>query len=91
LAESDSFIDCNICIEIVDYLKSQKDSVELRKLDGYMRTKDVTTAVYHVRKHLIPLNLVTVAKKGSIKKREHIKITEKGSKLTDKTLNRERE
>jgi hypothetical protein len=34
---------------------------------------------------------VTVAKKGSIKKREHIKITEKGSKLTDKTLNRERE
>lgn len=89
MAESDSFIDCDNCIEILNYLKSQKDSVELSKLDGYMRTKGITTTVYHVRKHLIPLNLVVVAKKGTIKKKEHIKITEKGSKLSDKTLNKE--
>jgi len=89
MTESDSFIDCDVCIKILNYLKENKDSVKVREVDGYMRTQGVTTTDYHIKKHLEPLSLVTVAKKGTIKKKPYVKITEKGTKLTDKTLNKE--
>jgi repressor of nif and glnA expression len=89
MAESDSFMDCDVCMKILNYLNEGKESIEVRKIDGYMRTQGVTTTDYHIKKHLEPLSLVTVTKKGTIKKKPYAKITEKGAKLTDKTLNRE--
>jgi repressor of nif and glnA expression len=76
-------------MEILKYLNEHKESIEVRKLDGHMRTQDVTTTEYHIKKHLEPLSLVTITPRGTIKKKPHIKITEKGTKLTDKTLNKE--
>jgi repressor of nif and glnA expression len=89
LAESVPIIDCDRCLELLRYLNEHKEGVELQKLDGFMRTKGVTTTVYHLKRHLNPKDLVTLLEKGTFRKMRYVKITENGVKALSKTLNKE--
>lgn len=78
-------VDCDNCVKILQYLYN-KDEVDIRELDGHMRTNGITTSVYHLNKHLKPNELIIISKKGLIKKRNYVKITEKGKMVLDDTL-----
>jgi hypothetical protein len=89
LAENIQIIDCEKCLELLKYLNEHREGIELQKLDGLMRTKGVTTTVYHLKNHLEPKDLVSTLEKGTFKRTRYIRITDNGIRALTKTLNKE--
>lgn len=87
--ETDAIIDCDKCLKIMKYVSDNNNAYELRKLDGYMRTQNITTTNYHIKNHLEPHELVKSESTGTLHKVKIIRITDKGARALTKTLKKE--